>query len=119
MAQPTITYRGMPHSPAMDARIIELAASLDQFATNISYCHVVIDEADRHRSKGNLFGVRVDMRIPGHEIVATHQQHEDAYVAINEAFGVISRQLEEYRRKRRNSSARHRHDGVNDSPPTT
>ena len=114
MPQPTITYRGMPHSPAMDARITELAAGLDQFADRISYCHVVVDESDRHKHQGNLFEVRIDLHIPGHEIVATHQQHEDGYAAITQAFDAVARQLEEYRKKRRDL-ARHRHD----SPPPT
>lgn len=99
MAQPTITYRGMPHSPAMDARIVELAAGLDQFDTRISYCHVVIDEKDRHKHQGNLFGVRIDLHVPGHEIVVTHQQDEDAYVAIKQAFEVVTRQLEKVHRR--------------------
>ena len=32
MTQPQITYRGLRHSPAMDARILELAAKLDEDA---------------------------------------------------------------------------------------
>ena len=116
MAKPTITYRGMPHSPAMDARIADLAAALDQYDHRISYFHVVVDENDRHKQKGNLFEVHVDLHIPGHEVVATRQQNEDAYVAISQAFEVVTRQLEGFRTKRRDE-ARHRHDGT--TPPPT
>lgn len=105
MAQPQITYRGMPHSPAMDARIVELASRLEELHPKITRCHVVVDEVDRHKSKGNLFEVHVDLHIPGHDIVATRHAHEDAYAAISEAFDVAGRQLEETVRRRRDHTA--------------
>jgi len=100
--EPTITYRGMPHSPAMDARIDELAGRLEELNDRITSCHVVVGESDRHKTKGNLFEIRVDVHIPGREIVATRQQNEDAYVAIADAFRVIERKLEVSVRRRRN-----------------
>ena len=85
----------MQHSPAMDTRIRELAARLEVIQPKITRCHVVVDEIDRHKNKGNLFEVRVDLHVPGREIVATNQRDEDAYVAIGAAFDVVLRQLEE------------------------
>ena len=116
MTQPQITYRGMPHSPAMDARIIELAEKLDEFHPRITSCHVVVDEIDKHKSKGNLFEVRVDLHVPGREIVATHQQHEDAYAAITQAFDVVIRQLEDDVRRKRGEVKRH-HETRDDPTP--
>ena len=107
MAQPQITYRGMQHSPAMDARIIELAEKLDEFHPKITRCHVVVDEVDRHKSKGNLFEVHVDLHVPGREIVATKQAHEDAYTAITQAFDVVIRQLEDDIQKVRGEVKQH------------
>jgi ribosomal subunit interface protein len=95
MQEPQITYRGMPHSPAMDARIVELAAKLEELHPKITSCRVVVNEADKRKSKGNLFEVRVDVHVPGREIVATNQRHEDAYAAITSAFEVLTRQLED------------------------
>ena len=107
MTQPQITYRGMPHSPAMDARIRELAGKLDEFHPKITSCHVVVDEIDRHKNKGNLFEVRVDVHVPGREIVATHQQNVDAYAAITQAFDVVIRQLEDDIQRKRGDVKRH------------
>jgi ribosome-associated translation inhibitor RaiA len=108
MTQPQITYRGLPHSPAMDARILELASKLDEFHPKITSCHVVVDELDRHKNKGNLFDVRIDLHVPGKELVATHQQNEDAYAAITDAFDVMFRQLEDVQRIQRGEVKRHR-----------
>ncbi len=110
MTEPQITYRGMPHSPAMDARINELSAKLEAFHPKISHCHVVIDEIDKHKRKGNLFEVRIDMHVPGREIVAS-EQHEDAYVAIGHAFDVAYRQLEDDIRIKRGEVKQHRNGG--------
>ena len=107
MIEPQITYRGMEHSAAMDARIRELTAKVEKFHPKITSLHVVVDEIDRNKASGNLFNVRVDAHVPGQEIVATKQEHEDAYVAIGDAFDVLSRQLEENIRKVRGEVKRH------------
>jgi ribosome-associated translation inhibitor RaiA len=117
MTRPQITYRGLPHSPAMDARIVELAAKLDEFHPRITSCHVVVDELDRHKNKGNLFDVRINLHVPGRELVATHQPDEDAYVAITNAFDVIFRQLEDVLRIQRGEVKRHRDDREGTPPP--
>lgn len=105
--EPQITYRGMDHSPAFDARIRELANKLEKFHPKITSCHVIVDELDRHKTKGNLFDVRVDIHVPGREIVASNQQNEDPYVAITGAFRVMERQLEEDIRMTRGEVKRH------------
>ena len=104
---PQITYRGMDHSAALDSRIRELCNKLEQFHPKITSCHVIVDEHDRHKSKGNLFEVRVDVHVPGREIVASRQQHEDPYAAVTDAFHVMERQLEEDIRKLRGEVKRH------------
>lgn len=105
--EPQITYRGMEHSPTLDARIRELCDKLENFHPKITSCHVVVDEQDRHKSKGNLFEVRVDIHVPGREIVASKQQNVDAFAAAADAFHVMERQLEEDIRKQRGEVKRH------------
>lgn len=107
MTKPQITYRGMPHSAAMDARIVEYARKLESFHPKVTMCHVVVDEADRKKRQGNRFEVHVDVHVPGHEIVASHKEHEDAYVAMHEAFDVVYRKLEEDISRKRGHVKRH------------
>ena len=71
--EPQITYRGMEHSAALDTRIRELVTKLENFHPKITSCHVIVDERDRHKNKGNLFEVRVDVHVPGREIVASEE----------------------------------------------
>ncbi len=106
----------MQHSPAMDERIRELAGKLEDLQPKITRCHVVVDAIDKHKTKGNLFEARVDIHVPGKEIVANHQRHEDAYVAIGAAFDVVLRQLEEQAQIQRGEVKRHRAAERGDTP---
>src|SRR4051812_11302025 len=110
MIEPQITYRGMEHSPAFDTRIRELAGKLEEFNPKITSCHVIVDERDRHKRKGKHFQVRVDVHVPGSEIVASLKESEDPYIAATEAFHVLMRQLDEALDKRRGEVKRHHGD---------
>ena len=100
-----ITFKNMDHSDAVEAKIKEKAQKLEHFAKHIMSCRVVIEEPHRHHHQGNLFSIKIDVTLPpGHEIVASkqsgqHHAHEDAYVAIQDAFDVVYRQLEDFVRK--------------------
>ena len=48
MQEPQITYRGMEHSAALDTRIREHIAKLEEHHARITSCHVIIDELDRN-----------------------------------------------------------------------
>jgi cold shock CspA family protein len=56
--------------------------------------------------QGNLFQVRIELGVPGREIVvgrdpAAHHSHEDAYVAVRDAFDAARRLVEDYIREQR------------------
>ncbi len=93
-----ITFKEVPSSVAVEANIREHAAELDQFHDGIIGCRVVVERPHRNQRQGNLYAVRVDVTIPGHEIVVgreptQHHAHEDVYVAIRDAFEAAKRQL--------------------------
>ena len=105
MQQPLqITFRDIPHSDAVEAAIREKAEKLDQFFDKIMSCRVMIESPHSHHHQGRLYHVRVDITVPGAELVASrspnkHHAHEDVYVAIRDAFDEAKRQLQEYKRK--------------------
>ena len=90
-----ITYRHMPHSAAMDDRIHAHMAKLESLHPRITTCHVVVDEVDRNKEQGRLFEIHIDVKAPHAEIVATRQRHEDPYVALDDAFDVAIRQIQD------------------------
>lgn len=90
-----ITIRDMDRSDALDSVIQEQVARLERFHDRITRCRVTVEQLGRHQQQGRQFAVKVDLRIPGREIVASHDHHEDVYVALREAFDSARRQLEE------------------------
>lgn len=96
-----ITVRDVQHSEALEARIREKAAKLESFHPRIMSCRVTVEESHKHRNQGRHFQVRVDVRVPGREIIANRDHDEDPYVALREAFDAAKRQLEELARTQR------------------
>jgi ribosomal subunit interface protein len=106
-----VTFRNIDASPAVEAAIRERARELDKFFDRIVSCRVVI-EAPNRRRHGDLFHVRVDLKVPGKEIVvkrdpAEHHAHEDIYVAVRDCFDAVRRQLEDHVRRRRGDVKAH------------
>lgn len=80
-----ITYRNMQKSEAVDAFVRTKAAGLDKYCPDITGCRVVVEAPHRSHRIGNLYRVRVDVTIPGTEVVAArhpafHHAHEDVQV---------------------------------------
>ncbi len=108
----SITYRHIPPSPAIESVVRERADKLERFSDNIIRCDVAIEAPHRRHQQGNLFQVRINLSVPGQDIVVkqapdAHPAYEDAYVAIRDAFDAARRQLEDYERKRRGEVKRH------------
>ena len=107
-----ITFRGIPHSDFIEAKIREKVDKLEHYYPHISHCSVVIDAEHHRHQQGNLYGVRIDITVPDKEIVVSRKKHdnhahEDAYVAIRDAFNAARRQLEDYARMRRGDVKSH------------
>ncbi len=96
-----ITTRDIPESEAIDAHIREKVGKLEQFYPHIVGCHVVVEMPHKHKHQGKLFNVRVEIKVPGSEIVVNRDLAEDVYVALRDAFDAAKRGLEDYGRKQR------------------
>jgi ribosomal subunit interface protein len=107
-----LAFRNMDASPAVEDRVRARIAKLAQFHDHIMACRVVIESHHRHHHKGNLYHVRIDLTIPGGELVVNrepgeHHAHEDVYVAVRDAFDAMTRQLQDAVRKQRGKVKHH------------
>jgi len=102
-----ITIRDMRHSEALEAKIREKVSRLEEVHPRITRCRVTIEELHKHQVQGRHFQVKVDVRIPGREVVANLAHREDVYVALREAFDSIRRQLAETERLQRGEVKAH------------
>jgi len=102
-----ITFKDIAHSEAVETHIREKAAKLETFYPGIIGCHVTVELPHKHQHQGKLHNVRIDIKVPGSEIVVNRDKHEDIYVALRDAFDAAKRQVEEYGRKQRGDVKRH------------
>jgi len=99
-----ITFRHMKRSESVEARILERAAKLERLHDQIMTGRVVVDLPQQRQRKGKVFQVRVDITVPGRELVVNrdpllNHAHEDVYVAIEDAFDAMERKLKEHSRE--------------------
>jgi cold shock CspA family protein/ribosome-associated translation inhibitor RaiA len=123
-----ITFRDMAPSAAIEANIREKAAKLDSLYDRIMSCRVIVEAPHRHHHKGKTYEVRIDLTVPGGELVinrapkrlaaaklirseepekdfaelhepSKHAAHEDVYVAIRDAFNAAGRKLQDHARR--------------------
>jgi len=120
-----ITYHGLARSAAVTRCVRARADKLARHFDHIIACRVVIEEPHRHHHRGRLFHIRIDLTVPGAEIVVRHEPaphpapaeedgpapakkpaeadapHQDAYLAIHDAFDIAHRRLEDRERRQR------------------
>ncbi len=102
-----ITTRDVPHSEALEAHIRQKVEKLETFYPKVMGCRVVVDVPHKHKHQGRTFNVRLDITVPGKELVVNHEAHEDVYVAVRDAFDAAKRQLEDYGRRQRGNIKAH------------
>jgi hypothetical protein len=78
-----ITFRHMESSPAVETRVRELTDHLGTFSDRIQSCRVVVDSPHRHHHQGKVFNVKVQLAIPGEDVV------------LRDAFDAARRQLQQ------------------------
>ena len=102
-----LVMRDIPHSEAIEAKIRQKAERLDRFYDKIMSCRVVVETPQRHQNQGKLYSVRIDVTVPGSELVVNRDKDEDIYVAIRDAFDAMGRKLEDYGRQQRGDIKTH------------
>jgi ribosome-associated translation inhibitor RaiA len=99
-----IAFHGLDSSPAMEAQARRRTAGLAQLSDRIIACKVALEAAHRSQRQGAVYRVRIELMIPGGEIVVsqeptTDHAHEDMRVAIRDAFDAARRQLRDRMRR--------------------
>jgi ribosomal subunit interface protein len=107
-----IAFRNMDVSDALEQRIRKRVAELELLCDRITSCDVVVEMHHRHPRQGKMFHIRVDIVVPGRTIVVRREPtdnhaHEDAHLAVRDAFDAARRQLEDHVRVARGDVKTH------------
>lgn len=125
-----ITFRRTKPTPEVEDWIREEAEKLNTFYTRVLACRVAVEVPHRHRRKGDSYHVRIDVKVPGGEVVvnrepsrATEMRHlgegaaskqleldaaqKSLRAAIKSAFRTAERRLQDYARYQRGDVKMH------------
>ncbi len=125
-----ITYRNLEPSGEVGEWIRQEADKLDGFYNRIMGCRVVVELSSGHRRWGSLYHIRIDVTVPGGELVVKRQPslhssiqqtdgeksakhlevkapHKELRQAINDAFKEMGRRLQDYARRQRGDAKTH------------
>lgn len=102
-----ITTRDIPHSEALENHIRQKVAKLETFYPHIMGCRVVVDVPHKHKQQGRQFNIRLDITVPGNELVVNRESDGDVYVALRDAFDAARRQLDSFGSRQRGAVKTH------------
>lgn len=102
-----ISSRNLSLSNAAMETIRQKAEKLETFCGQVMSCRVMVETPHRHKHQGVLYNVRLDITVPGTELVVRREPHEDLYVAIRDAFTAARKQLQNFSRRRKGEVKKH------------
>lgn len=94
-----ITYRGFTSTDAIETYVRTRVAKLETLSKRILRCHVTLDTPHRHKRHGFHHRVRIDVSLPGDELVvardpASRRENEDLYASVDAAFDDVRRMIQ-------------------------
>lgn len=125
-----VTFRNMKHSAEVEDWIRQEAEKLETFYHRIIACRVAIEVPHRHHKKGKPLHIRIDLSLPGKEIVikrepvvihrapvngeaavSSHAQarpaHADLQLVIHDAFKAAGRRIQDFASRQRGQVKKH------------
>ena len=128
--EPQVTYRNVRPTPHIERAIRREVKKLDRYYPNLTGCHVMLEIPHRHHAMPNPYHVRVDLSLPGAQVVVGRQptlhataqdlglaetprefdidapEHE-VVVSIRHAFDAARRRLQDAVRRQRHAVKEH------------
>jgi cold shock CspA family protein/ribosome-associated translation inhibitor RaiA len=92
-------------------RIVQEAQKLERIFNRIQHCSVVISLPHRAHQQGKIFHINLTLHVPGKVLVVNQEPelnhaHEDAFVAIRDAFRSMEKELTSFVNKRKDQKLR-------------
>lgn len=103
---PEIAFRNVEPTDDLKAKILAGIDKLEKVYDRLVSCRVMVEETNPGRQTGKMHHIRLDIGVPGHEVVINRNSPEnpateDLTTAINEAFDKAWRQLRELKKQQR------------------
>lgn len=102
-----ITSRNFEISGEIESFIRKKSEKLDKFHRDMMSCRVLVEVPHRNRNNGLIYNARIDLVMPGKDIVIRREAHEDLHKAINLAFNAAFKRVQSYARRKRGEIKHH------------
>jgi cold shock CspA family protein/ribosome-associated translation inhibitor RaiA len=102
-----ISARDVQLNGESESLIREKAAKLDRVYDHIIGCRVKVDMPHRSQRSGGAYNVRIDITVPGGELIVKREPDKDLHVAIVNSFETAQRRIKEYAEKQRGEVKTH------------
>jgi cold shock CspA family protein len=101
-----VLFRGLEPDPDVETAARAEADKLERYFGHVVGCRVTVSMPHRHHRKGNLYHVRVELGLPGEDVVinrepAERHAHASWRVALRDSFDRARRVLEDRVRRMR------------------
>jgi ribosome-associated translation inhibitor RaiA len=112
MAILEMTFRGIEKSESIESLIREKAAKLEQVCSDLISCRIAVEIPQQHQRAGSPFRVRIDLGVPGRELVVTKESskgdmHDPLSKILRDAFNAARRKLREVAKRRQGEVKTH------------
>ena len=96
-----ISTRWIELTPTLEAELRRRAEKLERYYNRITSCRIAVElPTGNHHETGGPYRVRVDITVPGSELVADKQM-DDLNAAVRAAFDAAERQVEDFSQRQR------------------
>lgn len=101
-----VAYRRVESTEALEEAISAGVRGLEKVYDRLTSCRIMVEDVDPDRTSGKLYQIRIDMTVPGNELVVKRKPSEsppdpDIFVAVDDAFDIARRRLRKWVEKRR------------------
>lgn len=97
---PEIAFRNVESTPAVEDKILDGIEGLEKVYDRLTSVRIMVEDPNPGRESGKLYHVRIDMGVPGNEIVVHRKPpddpRQDVVQAVGEAFDVARRRLRKF-----------------------
>lgn len=101
-----VRFHGLERSEKIEAEIRERAAKLESFNRRITSCRVTAERI-QHARAGTILRARIELTLPGEDVIITKDSSDDIFVAIRDAFILTRRKLQSRLERRRGKVKSH------------
>ncbi|HEX3860074.1 MAG TPA: HPF/RaiA family ribosome-associated protein [Stellaceae bacterium] len=114
-----IVFHNMPNSATLEVEIRDRTDKLERRFQHLIGCRVSVEQLHRRHQSGNIYEVHIEMRVPGDDLVVSHEPHHahdrftdpNAGIALRNAFKAAERRLIDYKQRLRGDVKSHDDDG--------